>query len=173
MAHLLPSSRKFNLKRSPYSYWTPKLQEYVKEKHPDAVFVEEIALKMVNGGYTDNPGVVLYQENPPDPYVNKFFAYYKKVDVLAYAEGRAPNDQWVIVGLPTFDPVVTALLNRKTGDLMISRYRHDYWTHGACFIDGGRDYLRYGGSDMSNLEQVQLNLHTKEFEFDGAIHRVE
>lgn len=32
------------------------------------------------------------------------------------------------------------------GTIITSRYTHDYVEHDGCFIDGGRDYARYGGS---------------------------
>lgn len=158
----------FNLVRSPYSYWTDKFQAYVKEKHPDAVFVEEICLN-AKGGYTDWPGVVLYQENPPEPYKDQFFAYFLRRDMAALLDGRKGDDQWVICGQPTFSPVVDALFNRKNNTLIFSRFRHDFFEHGGVFVDGGRDYMRYGGSDMKETVVVKLNLLTKEFELDGVV----
>ena len=49
----------------------------------------------------------------------------------------------------------------KCGDVIESTYRHD-WVQcscGACFVDGGRDYMRVGGNyedweDMSEWEDV-------------------
>ena len=49
----------------------------------------------------------------------------------------------------------------KCGDVIESTYRHD-WVQcscGACFVDGGHDYMRIGGNredwkDMSEWEEV-------------------
>jgi hypothetical protein len=42
-------------------------------------------------------------------------------------------------------------------DVVVSKHRHDF-VHckcGACFVDGGRDYLRYGGT-LNNIEIVDV-----------------
>jgi hypothetical protein len=145
---------------------------YLKDKHPDARFIEEIALKTRNGGYSDSPGVVLYQENPPEPFTNKFFAYYKPVDVAAIIAGTPRNESWTVVGLSTFDPIVEGALvtnNKGGGVLAISRFRNDFFYYtGSAFIDGGRDYTRLGGSPLPPV--VRINLLTKKFEMNGAWH---
>ena len=42
----------------------------------------------------------------------------------------------------------------KCSDIIVSWSRHDFkrCKCGACFIDGGKDYLRYGG----NLEDIEV-----------------
>jgi hypothetical protein len=48
----------------------------------------------------------------------------------------------------------------KCGDTIISIHRHDY-RHckcGAAFVDGGRDYLRYGANDMNQIKIVTVNV---------------
>ena len=50
----------------------------------------------------------------------------------------------------------------KCGDIIESTYRHD-WVQcscGACFVDGGHDYMRVGGNredweDMSEWEIIE------------------
>lgn len=163
----------YRVVRSKYSYYTSKFAEYVKEKHPDAVFIEEIALKTTTG-YSDNPGIVFYQENPPAPYTNQYFAYYKRYNPNPLEDGRG---NWAIYGLVSFDPVVEGVLRRdgKGGGVIgISRYCHDYFQFTPNgFVDGGRDYTRFGGSTLSDFTVVKVNLLTKKFELDGAWHDYE
>lgn len=160
----------YTLLHSPYSYAANEaFRSYVKEKHPDAVFIEEIAIELKGGGYTDNPGIVFYQENPPAPYTNKFFAYYCKPDLAARIDGRQPKDQWVITGLKEdWNPVVEAAIHIPSRSLAISRYRHDYFAFPGGFIDGGRDYTRLGGSVIPQV--VHLNLLTMQFEYNGETY---
>lgn len=43
-------------------------------------------------------------------------------------------------------------------DIIFSEYRHDtkYCNCGACMIDGGTDYLRYGWANDMSKEDIQL-----------------
>ena len=47
----------------------------------------------------------------------------------------------------------------KCGDEIWSRHVHDFrpCKCGACFIDGGRDYLRYGGN-FEDIEVIDLEV---------------
>lgn len=42
------------------------------------------------------------------------------------------------------------------GDIIVSEYRHDfrYCKCGEIFVDGGKDYLRRGGNNLSNIEEL-------------------
>lgn len=171
-------------------YWyadAPQLKAYIKEKHPNAQFVTEIALKTRAGGFSENPGVVLYQENPPAPFTNKYFAYYKYLHpkLAAYAmgaKGGGEGAEWAVVGLPDWDPVVSAIITPGPGGfeegaiLTYSRYGHDYVDAPANYgvkaaIDGGREYARILGDPLPQL--VKVNLLTREFEFNGEVCHVE
>ena len=48
---------------------------------------------------------------------------------------------------------------RKCGDTIVSHHRHDWvpCTCGAIFVDGGREYIRQGGSaeDLEDLSKVK------------------
>lgn len=47
---------------------------------------------------------------------------------------------------------------RKCGDKIESKYRHDYvmCRCGAIFVDGGKDYLRRGGIDLSDVIDTSI-----------------
>ncbi len=158
----------FVLKRSKYWYYDDKLKAYIAEKHPSARFIEEICLRTKNGGYSENPGIVLYEETPPNGFTNKFFAYYKYIDREAMLTGGEDRGQWVITGLSNFDPVVEGILvpdKSGGGVLAISRYCHDFFQlPDGSFVDGGRDYTRTGGSVLPTI--VRIDLFKKKFQVE-------
>ena len=45
---------------------------------------------------------------------------------------------------------------RQCGDIVVSRYRHDfvYCKCGAIFVDGGNDYHRMGASNLEDILEV-------------------
>lgn len=48
---------------------------------------------------------------------------------------------------------------RQCGKIMVSWSVHDYKTCGCpneTMVDGGRDYLRYGGMEMSKVQAIQI-----------------
>lgn len=50
------------------------------------------------------------------------------------------------------------------GIVLVSNYRHDYKLCGCnneTMIDGGYDYLRYGGKDMKMVQVLKLVKATK------------
>ena len=48
----------------------------------------------------------------------------------------------------------------KCGDIIESTYRHDWvqCTCGACYVDGGHDYMRIGGNkeDWEDLSEWEI-----------------
>ena len=52
----------------------------------------------------------------------------------------------------------------KCKDIIYSRARHDYryCSCGAIFVDGGLDYLRYGGDDNIEISVIDLDVTEKE-----------
>jgi hypothetical protein len=134
----------------------------VQEHHPDAVFVEEMALRNKHGGYSQEPCLVFYQEKPPKPEYPNFFAY-----------NRQPINgdmRWVRTGLPaTFSPVVPALFD--DGVLIISRYGHDFVRSPVSenCVDGGPQLERVVGPLAHDAVRyiVNVNLLTLTFEMGG------
>jgi len=45
---------------------------------------------------------------------------------------------------------------RKCGDIIESKYRHDFVSCkcGAIFVDGGHSYLRRGAKDLKDIEEL-------------------
>lgn len=51
------------------------------------------------------------------------------------------------------------VVNKKTGELLISRYRHDYHStqNGSFYVDGGQAYIRIVGN-IADAIQVEVDL---------------
>ena len=47
---------------------------------------------------------------------------------------------------------------KKCGEVIESRYLHDfkYCRCGEIFVDGGFDYIRRGGKNLSNIEDLSI-----------------
>lgn len=156
--------KQIKIVRSPYSYYKGAVKEYIHEKHPTAVFVEEIALPTKGGGWSDNPGVLMYEENPVAPFTNNYFAYFRTPDNFISRD----KGHWLVTGFKSYDPVVEGLYHAASGVVGISRYGHDYFhLPSGHMVDGGRNYTRFGGSDLSTVTVVKVNLLTKKVEING------
>jgi len=112
------------------------------ERRYNAKYVGEFAYKTKSGNWSESfcyPA--FYQEKPPENYSQYFFI------------GRHPQfvEDQVIWSKPfiasagyledhRFQGVLT-----KSGTLIYSRFRHDYFKWEGCMVDGGNDYLRFEG----------------------------
>lgn len=95
-------------------------------------------------GWTDEPVDVFYQSNPD---TSKGHSHYFGMFVTREGKAMITNAESAfsepIVGIQTSD-----------GEVIISRYRHDYVTKEDYMIDGGRDYVRSTGGPMINVTVV-------------------
>jgi hypothetical protein len=88
---------------------------------------------------TEHKGVPVsvFWQDVPHPKGSNFFALYYYdaggVDTLMIIDGAFITKQKI---------KAVMLLN---GDVIYSRYRHDYFEHRGIAIDGGRDYLKVSG----------------------------
>ncbi len=117
------------------------------EKMYNATFVGDFPLPLKNGGWSDLPAAVFWQEKIPDQYkdvpgASNYLALYARPD----------KSIWVTSGSYLVDRKIDALKTRK-GEIIYSRYRHDYRESkdGGCFVDGGFDYFRWGGDDGKHI----------------------
>lgn len=148
-------------------YATPERLGVILNHHKGATFVEEISVRIAGGGWSQYPVMVFHQEKPPQPDYPNYFCYqHRYKDPLSLSAGGS----WLLVGLPTFDPKITAYVTTQSGlkYLTYSRYAHDYiQSPGGPAIDGGRDYGRIVG-DISLAHAVEYNLLTKTFVHEGV-----
>lgn len=65
-----------------------------------------------------------------------------------------------------FSETMDGVVN-KDGEVIISRYRHDYRAGDTCDIDGGRDYTKLTG-DIKNVERVFVTVDGPNFVIKGV-----
>jgi hypothetical protein len=57
------------------------------------------------------------------------------------------------------------------GEVIYSRYRHDYRSGvNGTFVDGGRDYFRYGGDKFEDYNIVSFKVNRDRLEIIDAIN---
>ena len=102
-----------------------------------AKYVFESCLKGRNGNWLNFPVAIFYTKEA-HPEGSNYFALY-----------RHPADEAFRItdGISAVEETYTGIA--VGNDVAYSRYRHDFRSLGDCFVDGGRDYLRSGGSPDS------------------------
>jgi hypothetical protein len=87
--------------------------------------------KRLNGGWNERPVDVFYQ---PEPDTEKGHKHYFGMFVQDSAV-------WITDATSAFEEPITGIIC-EDGEVIVSRFRHDYVTKGDRMIDGGRDYVR-------------------------------
>ena len=105
--------------------------------------------------WSDQPVDVFYQ---PNPDVSKGHSHY--FGMFRTFEGQA----MITNAESAFSEPITGLLT-DDGEVIVSRYRHDYVEKGPYMIDGGRNYLRTSGSN-SDGKLVRVTVVNGEFQFE-------
>ena len=112
------------------------------EDHYGGKFVGSFCIKRTDGSWNDTPVDVFYQ---PYPDVTKGYTHY-------FGMYRHPLTKHVMItnAMSAFEhPILGAVAD--DGEIVVSGYRHDYRRSkdGTVFIDGGRDYTKYGWANSS------------------------
>lgn len=105
----------------------------VVEKKYNAKWVGQLATKSpVSGWSGDDCPDIFYQATPPVEGYSNYFGLITRQGT-AYITSGSTAVEGVIAGVVADD-----------GEIIYSRYRHDYRTStdGSVFIDGGRDYTK-------------------------------
>lgn len=111
------------------------------EEHYSGTYVGAFCTRKPSGNWNDIPVDVFYQSNPD---VSKGHSHYFGVfrqDGHVYVTNAISVTEQPMMGVVADD-----------GEIVVSRYRHDYRVSGdgSVFIDGGRDYTRYGWANSIN-----------------------
>lgn len=124
------------------------------EQTKEARYLGAWAIK-TKTGWTEMPVDVFYVANPDrsQGHSNYFGMFVTPLE--EYGEALMICD-----AASAFSQVLNAVLT-DDGEVLISRYRHDYRDDGEVMIDGGRDYCRHQG----DLHEVTVNDGT--FFLDG------
>lgn len=102
----------------------------VEEKY-GAKYMGYWCTRRPGGGWNEQPVDVFYQPNPDtDKGHTHYFGMFYRSDVLYITEASTAFCE-PIAGIPTDD-----------GEVIVSRYRHNYVEKDGRMIDGGRDYTR-------------------------------
>lgn len=104
----------------------------------------------------NKPAAIFYTEKA-HPRGSNYFALYFRGDTLMITDG-----------LPSIKDVVFNGLEAE-GEVIYSRYRHDFREgKNGAFVDGGRDYFKYGGDRFSDYNVVKFKVVGDHLEFiDG------
>lgn len=111
------------------------------EEHYGGKFIGDFCLKTKNGGWSERPIAVFYQPNP-DVEAGHSHYFGLLVDNLSPDTGSL----MITNAESAFSEPISGIITDE-GEILFSRYRHDFRQslNGECFIDGGRDYCRFGG----------------------------
>lgn len=120
--------------------FTPESVKKIEERY-NAKYVFESCLKNRDGGWVNFPAAIFYTKEPHPEGSNYFAMYFDDAGSIFITDAKK-----------TVDTVHTGIKTDK--GILYSRYRHDYREVDGKFIDGGRDYLRYGGG--SHIDQDDL-----------------
>jgi hypothetical protein len=104
-------------------------EHYSKKDGAEVTYVGTTELKGNNTACD-----VYYRDTPHPEFGNKYFALY-------HVMGHGPH----IVGADSIEDEVFAMVDNN-GTWEYSRFRHDYYTFGDSFVDGGRAYFRGNSS---------------------------
>ena len=132
-------------------YWGFDIEKALKHLNADK-YLGEISIKYENKQWSYYPIVLFFSKNPDISKGHKQFPFLFLRDSHAYI-GAFDKEQ--------FDKHirnVEGLKCNKCSDIIYSSYRHDFRQCKCqeCFIDGGRDYTRFGG----NCRLVNIDLLT-------------
>lgn len=122
-------------------YWLKEASIKKTEELYGAKYMGYWCTKRLNGeSWNDNPVDVFYQSNPDVEKGHKhYFGLFVQNGTLYITDATSAFSD-PITGIETHD-----------GEVIVSRYRHDYVEKDNYMIDGGRDYLRTSGGPFVRI----------------------
>jgi hypothetical protein len=113
----------------------------------NAKYIMDSCLKTVDGQWANFPAAFFYTEKA-HPEGSNYFALYRDED-----------RGWLITdGIRITEGVHNGFLF-DDGELVHSRYRHDYYEYRGVVVDGGRDYFR------TSIEEYSIAAGAKRIKF--------
>ena len=117
----------------------------IEEKYA-ATYVFEACIKDAKGKWLNFPAAIFYT-NKAHPEGSNYFAMFMLHGHPMIADGITAVENVLYTGLEAEDQVV------------YSRYRHDFRSlNNGAYIDGGRDYFRYGGDSFNDYNVVRFKV---------------
>lgn len=124
------------------------------EKRYKATYLGYFALKTKTGNWSERPVEVFYQPNPDHEAGHSHYFGLFTDDTGLY----------ITNAISAFEEPMTGMVTRS-GEIIISKYTHDYRQVGDQSIDGGRDYTRVGGDPPPKT--VEVTVKDDQFYADG------
>ena len=136
-------------------YWLNNVQIAKVEEQYKAKYMGYWCTKNFSGGWNEQPVDVFYVADPDTSkgHSNYFGMYYTETDQLMITNAESAFSE-PMVGVECND-----------GEVLISRFRHDYVMKGDAFIDGGRDYYRYNPA----FTLIEVTVKDGQFQFDRTL----
>ncbi|CAB4162709.1 hypothetical protein UFOVP787_95 [uncultured Caudovirales phage] len=117
----------------------------IEDKY-NGVYIFESCIRNRFGGWVNFPVAVFHSQIAHPDGSNYFGIYLSPIDGSLMICNAISAVEEGFEGL------------QVGNDVIYSRYRHDYRQHNGYFVDGGRDYLRYGGEDLTKANPVKLKI---------------
>ena len=126
----------------------------------DLTYVNDFCLKGTNNGYVT---VAVYHAKSPDrskghkEFMLLYSVYEPFMEKSQYYVSGRELDQM------KKESKVQGIWCKDCDSVIYSVNRHHFHKCGCAnetFVDGGRDYTRYGGKSMTSIELVEINLLT-------------
>lgn len=126
------------------------------EKHYNGKYVFESTIKGRDGRWLDQAFAIFYTENA-HPEGSNYFA----IGWQSYP-GEIGQSLIITDGISATKEFSGVLYN---GEVYYSRFGHDFrQCTGNLFVDGGRDYLRVGGSVLNDIKYVKIRVNKDKLE---------
>lgn len=110
------------------------------EKKYGAKYMGYWCTKRSNGSWNERPVDVFYQ---PNPDIEKGHSHYFGMFIQ-------DGGVYITNAESAFsDPITGAIC--EDGEVIVSRYRHDYIAKKGAMIDGGRDYIRTNTTRLASV----------------------
>lgn len=141
-------------------YWFTEEGIKKVEKLRNATYMGPWCVKTKND-WSETPVEVFYQENPNvEAGHSHYFGIFRKITL-----GTVSDDVYITNAESAFSVPITGILDND--EVVVSRYCHDFVDTSSGFIDGGRDYVRFGSSsDGSMPTRVKVTVDGSEFKFE-------
>lgn len=143
------------LPSTPY-HFTEGGIKIIEEKY-NAKYLGYWTTKRKNGSWNTKPVDVFYQPNPDlEAGHSHYFGMFVQNEQVFICDAKS-----------AFEEPIAGILYGD-GSVLVSRSVHDYREYGGMFIDGGREYTRYGGSDLSGIKFVNVTVQGGVFCFEST-----
>ena len=120
-------------------YWFKEAGIRKIEEKYGAKYMGYWAIKNRGGLWNETPVDVFYQ---PNPDISKghthYFGMFIQTDPFT---GDNTGSVYITEASSAFSEPIVGMV-KDDGEVIVSRFRHDYVTKGKYMIDGGRDYTR-------------------------------